>query len=133
MGFLPSQGLLIQGLLYLSPRESLAAIEHGAVLVDLRAPDDVALKRFDVKHLIYMPYCDLKTGYARLPMARPLVLADSVGLRSKEALRFLREHGYVDVASLIGGIVDWQREGLPIHVDGFFTGQCACQLRPSNR
>jgi len=40
--------------------------------------------------------------------------------------------GYNKAASLIGGIAEWELDGLPItkNTDEELTGGCACQLRP---
>jgi hypothetical protein len=58
-------------------------------------------------------------------------VADAVGLRSKEIVQFLIEHGYTLIANMAGGITDWEKDNLPMIVDNHqrLTGSCMCQLR----
>lgn len=130
--FFDGQGLLIKGICHLSPTEARAAIERGATLVDIREDYETGMKAFDVPGVVYAPNSSLRDTFEQLPRDRPLVVADSVGLRSKPAVAFLLEQGLVDVANLNGGIVDWDRAGLPIvnHPDEQWVGSCACRLKP---
>ena len=130
--FFANQGLFINGMVHLSPREALAAIERGALLVDIREDYALVMKTFDVPGVIYISDSRLKESFDELPRDRPLILADSVGLRSREAVALLQQQGYVDVANLNGGILDWEGAGLPTKVDPqeLWAGQCACRLRP---
>lgn len=61
-----------------------------------------------------------------------MILADAVGVNSKKAFLLLQERGYTEIANLNGGIVDWERDGLPTKIidDEMLIGQCACKLRP---
>jgi len=132
-GFFAGQGLWVNGIIHLSPQEALAAVGRGAVLVDLREEYELAMKVFDVPGVVFLANSAFKETFAELPTDRPLILADSVGLRSRDAVAFLQQHGYTEVASLNGGILDWDGAGLPTRVGELWTGQCACQLKPHNR
>lgn len=127
------RGLRIGGILFLSPQEAFRCLEEDAVLVDLRQGLTRNGRAFGVKHVIAIPHRELPDSIALLPRDRPLVLADCVGLRSKEAARLLQEAGFCAVASLNGGMVDWERDGLPVTLDPGeeLSGACACQLKPS--
>ncbi len=129
------QGLVIEGLKFLTPEEALAFLEDDAILVDLRDEIWKNGRTFDVKHLISLPYKSLQTEFNTLPQDRLLILADYVGIYSKESIRFLRDKGYFSVASLIGGIVEWVNDGIPtkINHDEELVGGCACQLKPRNQ
>jgi len=131
--FFANQGLFINGITHLSPREALAAIERGAVLVDLREEYELAMKTFDVPEVVFLANSEFTASFSQLPTDRPLILADSVGLRSRDAVAFLQQQGYTEVANLNGGIVDWDNAGLPTRVGNLWTGQCACQLKPRPR
>ena len=124
--------LLIDGLVFLSPREALPLLEEDAVLVDLREEFEKSGREFDVKSLVSLPYETLADAFANLPRDARLILADTVGVRSKEAARFLKDRGYGSVASLIGGMVDWAREGMPTKVDRDLelVGECGCSIGP---
>ncbi|HEY3447081.1 MAG TPA: rhodanese-like domain-containing protein [Myxococcales bacterium] len=125
-------GLVIDGLVYLSGSDALPLLKVDAVLVDLREGLERNGREFDVAALINLPFRELSSGYAALPQDKPLVLADCVGLKSKDGVRFLLGKGYESVASLNGGMVDWEREGFPTIIDRSeeLTGGCACQLKP---
>lgn len=126
-------GMLINGLVYLSPKEALPFLEADAVLVDLRSGLGRNGREFKVKNVLLLPFAELEVRLDTLPRDRPLVLADYVGLRSKEAAEILKSRGFESIASLRGGMVDWIDAGMPIAYDRDeeLTGQCACQLRPS--
>ena len=61
-----------------------------------------------------------------------LIFADSGGLRSKEAVVLLKDKGYKKIANMAGGIVEWERDGLPLktNVEERLSGSCMCQLKP---
>jgi 3-mercaptopyruvate sulfurtransferase SseA len=43
----------------------------------------------------------------------------------------MKAHGYKNVANLAGGIVDWEKDGLPVSTDvtARLSGSCMCQLK----
>jgi len=70
-----------------------------------------------------------------LPKDKPLIVADSVSIKSREAVVFLTEKGLHNVANMAGGIVDWERDGLPVTTDESYrlTGSCLCQLKAKGK
>lgn len=130
--FFEKYGLHISGIIHVSPKEALELSEKGAVIVDVRDPMEMNGKTFIVQRIIYMPIRKFTEEYESLPMHEPLILADSVGVRSKEAVLFLMDKGFTNLANLNGGIVDWERDGLPTEIndDEMLIGQCVCKLRP---
>jgi rhodanese-related sulfurtransferase len=127
--------MVIKGNEYLSPQEAYALLSDDAILVDLRDDSYKNGREFDVKNVIPIFYRNLETDYMSLPRDKKLILADYVGLRSKEAMLFLKNRGFDNVASLIGGVVNWEQEGLPLKIDHGeeLVGSCACQLKPRKR
>jgi rhodanese-related sulfurtransferase len=126
------RGMIINGMRHLSPKESLEEIREGAILVDLRNEDLVGMKAFDVENTIHCRYYEFEKHFQDLPTDKDLILADSVGLRSKECVQVLLDHGYTQVANLAGGIMDWERDGLPIirNRGKELNGPCLCMLKP---
>ena len=55
--------------------------------------------------------------------------------RNIERLSFLQENGYTNVANLNGGLVDWDKDKLPMKVDKYaeLSGSCACMLKPMRK
>ena len=90
-----------------------------------------SFKMFQVGKIIYLPYSDLEKCYQDLPAEASLIFADTVGLKSRESVLFMKEQGYENVANMAGGIVDWERDGLPVTTDITYRlyGSCMCQLK----
>jgi rhodanese-related sulfurtransferase len=124
-------GIFGKGLLHLSPKESHELCAKGAVLVDVREEYLNAFKKFDVMKVIYIPMSEFNNRLAELPVDAHLIIADSAGLRSKDAAQLLMEQGYKRIANMAGGIIEWERDGLPLVIDTYeqLTGSCMCQLK----
>ena len=130
--FFQNMGLQISGIIHLSPKETFDVLSKGAFIVDIREEFEIAGKQFDVKNILFIPNKTLKEKFNLLPKDKPLIIADSVGLRSKNAVLFLKENGYENIANLNGGIVDWELDKLPMKIDEgeLLTGSCLCKLKP---
>lgn len=124
-------GYFSHGVVNLTPKESFELCEKGAIIVDVREEYMISFKMFKVKRIIYLPYSEMEKLFNELPEDQPLIFADAVGLKSRESVLFLNAHGYENVANMAGGIVDWERDGLPINTDitARLSGSCMCQLR----
>ena len=129
--FFENIGIRSSGMLHLSPRESYEICRKGAIIVDVREAYLTGFKQFDVKNVLYCPKSKLDQFYQDLPGNEALICADSSGLRSKEAVRFLQEKGFANIANMAGGIVEWERDGLPLQIDvkERLSGSCVCQLK----
>ncbi len=97
-----------------SPREAYAAYILGSVLVDVRDDKPTDAKTVDVKQVVSMPYSELSQRFSEIPANRPVVLLSRIGIKGKQAAKFLLEHGYPDVAILDGGLTAWESEGFPV-------------------
>lgn len=130
MGAFEGRGMVIQGLRFLSPKEAHQSLLDGAVLVDLRADDLVEVKAFRVPETLHLPHRALAGLLSELPRDRPLILADTSGVFTKEAARLLRDRGFTEVACLNGGMLAWDQEGLPLSADpaAMLHGECACVM-----
>jgi rhodanese-related sulfurtransferase len=131
-----NKGFVSAGFLNLSAREAYSeATEGEAVIVDVREERLTGYKNFDVPGLIYMPKSRVEQEYKNLPVDRPLIIADSVGLRSHEVMELLASKGYKNIANLAGGLVEWEQDGLPLRIDitEQLGGSCVCQLRPRHK
>ena len=129
-------GFISSGFLNLSASEAYKeAMENNAVILDVREQNMTGYKRFDVPRVIYIPFSRLADDYLSLPADLPLIVADSVGLRSHDAMNFLSGKGFINIANLAGGLVDWERDGLPLRKDitEQLDGSCICQLKPRHK
>ena len=131
-----SHGFVSSGFLNLTPREAYTeATENNAILLDVREERLTGYKNFNVPKVIKMPKSTIADNYKYLQRDVPIIIADSVGLRSHEAMEFLINKGFSNLANLAGGIVDWERDGLPLRIDRTeqLNGSCVCQLRPRHK
>jgi rhodanese-related sulfurtransferase len=127
-------GFEINGLRHISGRECLEICREEGVLLDVR-PEYELTSLFDLEQVYYLPYDEINERYSELPGDVFLVIADAVGLRSKETAIFLQEKGFRKILHLSGGIVDWERDGLPVSIDKTkrLSGSCVCQLKRRER
>lgn len=128
-------GFHAAGFLNLTPREALAACHAGAVLLDVRDPAFLAFKQFDVPETLTCHHIKLKDFAEHLPNNRALIVADAVGLFSHESMLILQELGFQNIANLAGGMIEWERDELPIitNINERLSGSCVCQLRPREK
>ncbi|MFC6590865.1 rhodanese-like domain-containing protein [Deinococcus lacus] len=100
----------------ISPAEGLRRVQEGALLIDVREPDEYAAVH--AKGAQPLALSELPSRFAELPKDRDLVLICRSGGRSARAGEFLVEQGY-DAArlhNLAGGTAAWVEQGLP-HVE----------------
>ncbi len=127
-------GFIIGGLRHLTGKQAWECCQSGALIVDVREDFETALKGFGVKNVLWCPFDSFDAIFRTLPGDRPLIIADCVGLHSKEAALKLLENGYQEVANLAGGIADWERDGLPMDTDvECMSGQCPCTMRSKKK
>ncbi|MEI7748997.1 MAG: rhodanese-like domain-containing protein [Chlorobiaceae bacterium] len=100
-----------------SPTKAFALIQKGALLVDVREPNEVAKKSFDVSNIMLIPLRDLQKRFQEIPVDRKVILACHSGNRSLMATRFLMNHGYTQAFNMQQGIVGWNKEGLPVKTE----------------
>lgn len=125
----------IQGLQFITPSKAFPFLQEGVLMIDLRPDYEAAGKIPDIPKLMHIPYTEIDQFIADIPHDEVVLLADAVGIRSKEVMITLRKHGYENLVSLAGGLFDWEREGFPLIVDlrERLTGSCMCQLKPRDR
>jgi rhodanese-related sulfurtransferase len=99
----------------LDPLEASRRLSGGdgeaPLLVDVRERAEFAERR--IPGAILLPLSGLAEDHQALPMDRPLIIHCASGKRSQAAGEFLSRHGYSDVSNLEGGILAWQKAGLP--------------------
>ena len=123
-------GFEIDGLLHLTGKQALACLQQGALLVDVREDYEIAIKDFGINGKLLCPYTDFDNLFKTLPRDKSLIVADCVGLHSKEAALKLLTNGFTKIANLVGGVASWERDGLPMNNDvETMSGQCMCQIK----
>jgi len=94
----------------IEPTELRARLDNGndVYLLDVRNPDEFAICRIDGAKLIPLP--QLLEGMHQLDSARDIAVYCHSGIRSAQAVNFLRSIGFRRVKNLRGGIDAWSRE-----------------------
>jgi rhodanese-related sulfurtransferase len=130
-GFFKNMGLESSGMLHVSPKETYDLCQQGAIIVDVREEYMNRFKICDVDEIIFCPYSILEENYLDFPKDKALIFADATGIHSKEVVLFLKDKGFENIANMAGGMVEWERDGLPLKIDKSerLSGSCACMLR----
>ncbi len=128
-------GIMTRGLLSVTPRESLELVEKGAFILDLREMDFTDFKAIDAKNVVNIPMSTFDETIETLDHDAFYILADSSGLKTRLHAEKMIDKGFKHVATMGGGFIEWERDGLPVSVDvnERMSGACACQLKPRER
>lgn len=128
---LQGKGILSNNITHVSAREAVELLNEGAILVDIREEYDTEVRKFDIENSLLIPNSIFYQQYHNLPKQNLLIIADCVGLRSKEAVLFLQNNGFENVVNLAGGIMDWEIDGCKVikKSQDAYNGQCACVLK----
>jgi rhodanese-related sulfurtransferase len=92
----------------ITPQEFAAL--HGAALIDVREPNELAQVRTELAQPL--PMSTLQDHLDELPDGPIYVLCHSGG-RSARVAQFLEQQGY-DAINVEGGILEWEAAGLPV-------------------
>ena len=127
-----NMGIQSDGIRHLSAAETMECCKKDAILVDVREEYMNHFKMFDVPEIVYLPFSKIKNSYHKLPSGKLLIFADAAGLNSKKVAAFMLEQGYRLIANMAGGLVEWERAGLPLNIEirRRLSGSCMCQLKP---
>ncbi len=128
-------GIQIKNILSLTPRETHELIKQGAFIIDLRDTDFSDYKAFDMPNVLSFPMERFEQYLEKIDIEGYFILADSSGLKSRDYVLKMHDKGFKHAASMSGGFIEWERDGLPVRIDvnERLTGACACQLKPRDR
>lgn len=85
---------------------------HAPLLVDVRSPEEYQFDgHIEGSRLLPLPVLMQRSG--ELPKDKPIICVCRSGNRSQVACEQLAAMGFTDLANLSGGMLDWQRRGLP--------------------
>jgi molybdopterin/thiamine biosynthesis adenylyltransferase/rhodanese-related sulfurtransferase/molybdopterin converting factor small subunit len=100
----------------ITPGEAHKLAADGAVLVDVREPDEVAAGSPSGALRIVRGFLELRIEQSVPDVDTPLLLMCAGGLRSLLAADDLLRLGYRNVRSVAGGFNRWKSDGLPVEV-----------------
>jgi molybdopterin/thiamine biosynthesis adenylyltransferase len=99
-----------------TPEEAFTLQKDGAVLVDVREPDEVAGGSPPGAARIVRGFLELRIEDQVPDLEKTVVVMCAGGSRSLFAARDLQELGYQDVRSMASGFNGWKNHGLPVEV-----------------
>lgn len=94
--------------------EDVAAWRHAGVahtVLDVREPWETDICR--IADSLVLPLGTLSQGIDQLPQDKPLVVVCHHGMRSLQAVMWLRSQGFENAVNLRGGIDAWARQVEP--------------------
>jgi hydroxyacylglutathione hydrolase len=97
-----------------TPQQATELIAAGAVLLDVREPDEWTSGH--APGSVHIPMRDLPGRVSELEAGRPMVAICRSGGRSRAAAEALIGNGF-DVVNLTGGLRAWAAAGLPVETD----------------
>lgn len=86
----------------------------GVFLLDVRTPPENTSARLAGDTLVPLPVLEQQLGALPTDKKRPVLVYCRSGNRSVTAARILAKHGHETIYNLKGGIIGWQRAGLPV-------------------
>ena len=99
----------------ITPQEAFTELDAGGVkLIDTREPYEYEESHIDGSELIPPGVIADRIAVAAPDKSQRIILQCRSGVRSLDAGQVLQELGYEDVASMAGGILEWEAQGLPV-------------------
>ena len=93
-------------------RTARARAGGGTQIVDVREPDEWAAGH--IPGALHIPLGDLGRRMGELRADRPVITVCRSGRRSLSAAEALLKSGFVDAASLAGGMIAWNNAKQPV-------------------
>ena len=93
--------------------EALALSKEGALIIDVREPDELAEIAYDVKDIKNIPLGELESRLAEVPKDKQVIVVCKKGGRSSQAYELLKGKGFENIANMEGGMDAWSEKGLP--------------------
>lgn len=102
---------------HMTGQEVQALLKEGNIqMVDVREPDELKKISYNVDGIKNLPLSNLETSLSELPKDEVVIVACRTGHRSMKAANILVENGFTNVINLDGGIVQWEKDKLPVKV-----------------
>ena len=105
-----------------TPDEAQRLHGEGAVLIDVREPDEVAQGSPPGAKRIVRGFLELRVEDAAPDPEATVLVMCAGGVRSLFAAEGLKQMGYQDVRSVVGGFNRWKNEGLAVEVPRVLDG-----------
>lgn len=110
--------------------EALALSKEGALVIDVREPDELAELAYDVENIKNIPLGELESRLAEVPKNKQVIVVCKKGGRSSQAYELLKNNGFENISNMQGGMNAWSEKGLPTLADG---EKKACCENPNSK
>jgi DMSO/TMAO reductase YedYZ molybdopterin-dependent catalytic subunit/rhodanese-related sulfurtransferase/glyoxylase-like metal-dependent hydrolase (beta-lactamase superfamily II) len=114
---------------YVGPRAAKAMVDGGALLLDVREPDEWYAEH--APRAMLLPMGRVHARLDELPRDHPIVVVCRSGGRSAAVTASLRTAGF-DAVNLAGGMCAWAAAGLPVVAGGSDPGLVVHREEPLN-
>ncbi|MES2398168.1 MAG: rhodanese-like domain-containing protein [Bacteroidota bacterium] len=105
--------------------EALVLSKEGALIIDVREPDELAELAYDVEDIKNIPLSELESRSAEVPKDKQVIVVCKKGGRSSQAYEILKGKGFENIANMQGGMDAWEEKGLPTISGGEKKACCA--------
>lgn len=131
---LKTNTFISNGIVCITPCKAYKLPNSDVLFIDLRMPYLCAYKKIDKSNIVYIPQQTLSEQVTSIPKGQLIILVDTSNTKSTNAYHILKEMGFSNIAVLSGGLIEWERDGLPIIADNKkqLSGSCVCQLKSRN-
>jgi len=124
--FFSFQGVKAQSVEQISPIKAKLMARNGAMMIDVREPDEVKALAYDVDGIVNIPLSEFQNRLNEIPKDKKIILACRSGNRSMRAATILAKSGYTQVYNMEGGIKGWQAKNLEVIVNGEKSKKACC-------
>ncbi len=94
--------------------QAQAMVKQGALLLDVREPDEFATEHAPKAQLIPLEQFSARMQEVAAYKDKPVVVMCRTGRRSAKAAQLLQDAGFSQVSSVEGGIEAWKKAGLEV-------------------
>jgi rhodanese-related sulfurtransferase len=105
---------LLQAAEDIDVKQAQIMIKQGALLLDVREPDEYAEVHVPNATLIPLGQLGTRLNEIAAYKAKPIAVMCHSGKRSAKAVHLLEEAGYSRVSNVSGGIMAWAKAGLEV-------------------
>ena len=110
--------------------EAFALSKQGALIIDVREPDELAEIAYNVKDIKNIPLGELESRLAEVPKDKQVIVVCKSGGRSSKAYELLKGKGFENISNMEGGMEAWSEKALPIIEGG---EKKACCSNPNSK
>lgn len=98
----------------ISVKEAKMCIDGGGIVLDVRTKDEYDEGHIDGSKNIDIHDTSFSQQVDSLDKKRSYVVCCASGGRSAKATQKMLDMGFGDVHSIVGGMSEWKKEGLPV-------------------